>query len=212
MRWTLAIIAVGLAVGIGVMIRPSLASPSAISLAGNTQSREDQITLGATGEVNGPTYYFVPLGPPVSWASIDPADYPASTSFRLEVIIDLGQDTANCVRLFDLTSDAEISGSAMCASGANRLRLRSDPLTLPVGAHDYALQGYRQSGDAGSDVMFSRIIAEWSETSAGASQLYGDANCDGAVNSVDALLVLRWKAGLSVNQVQPCPTIGTLFP
>jgi Ca2+-binding RTX toxin-like protein len=37
----------------------------------------------------------------------------------------------------------------------------------------------------------------------------GDVNCDNAVNSVDALLVLRFGAGLGVNQNDPCPGIGT---
>ena len=36
----------------------------------------------------------------------------------------------------------------------------------------------------------------------------GDANCDGAVNSVDALGVLRHVAGLSVSQEAGCPEIG----
>jgi titin len=39
----------------------------------------------------------------------------------------------------------------------------------------------------------------------------GDVNCDNLVNSVDALLVLRFGAGLSVNQTQPCPVIGTVL-
>jgi hypothetical protein len=37
---------------------------------------------------------------------------------------------------------------------------------------------------------------------------WGDVNCDGTVNSVDALATLRWKAGLPVIQVTPCPAIG----
>jgi hypothetical protein len=130
-------------------------------------------------------------------------------------MIALGYDTSTCIRLFDLTANGDIPGSTMCATGApttETRRLRSDPLTMPAGEHEYLLQGFRQSGPDGSYVLFSRIIVGWSETLAGPSQLYGDVNCDAVVNAVDALLVLRWKAGLSVNQVQPCPTIGALFP
>jgi hypothetical protein len=36
----------------------------------------------------------------------------------------------------------------------------------------------------------------------------GNINCDGAVNSVDALGVLRRSAGLSVAQSEPCLDIG----
>jgi len=39
----------------------------------------------------------------------------------------------------------------------------------------------------------------------------GDVNCDNAVSSVDALLVLRFGAGLGVNQNDPCPDIGTVL-
>ncbi len=42
-----------------------------------------------------------------------------------------------------------------------------------------------------------------------AAALPGDVNCDGAVNAVDALTLLRHVAALSVNQVQPCTAIGT---
>ena len=39
----------------------------------------------------------------------------------------------------------------------------------------------------------------------------GDADCNNSVNSVDALLVLRFGAGLEVNQNEPCPDIGTVL-
>ena len=39
----------------------------------------------------------------------------------------------------------------------------------------------------------------------------GDVNCDSSVNSVDALLVLRFAAGLSVQQNEPCPDVGTVI-
>jgi hypothetical protein len=39
----------------------------------------------------------------------------------------------------------------------------------------------------------------------------GDSDCNSSVNSVDALLVLRFGAGLGVNQNEPCPDIGTVL-
>jgi hypothetical protein len=36
----------------------------------------------------------------------------------------------------------------------------------------------------------------------------GDVDCNNAANSVDALFVLRFNAGLAVNQNEPCPDIG----
>jgi hypothetical protein len=40
----------------------------------------------------------------------------------------------------------------------------------------------------------------------------GDVDCDGDVDPVDALKVMRWSAALSVIQTQPCPLIGTAVP
>jgi len=39
----------------------------------------------------------------------------------------------------------------------------------------------------------------------------GDADCNNSVNSVDALLVLRFGAGLGVNQNEACPEIGMVL-
>ena len=130
------------------------------------QQREDQIALGAGGAANDPTFNYVPL-PLTPWIAFDAGDYPSSSVFRLEVIIDLGADQTTCVRLFDLTTNSDIPGSTMCATGApnppDRRRLRSDPLTLPAGEHEYTLQGKSQVSIGGSSVQFSRIIVEWTE-------------------------------------------------
>ncbi len=40
----------------------------------------------------------------------------------------------------------------------------------------------------------------------------GDVDCSGQVNSIDALKLLRYVAGLDVTQNQPCPLIGTNLP
>jgi len=42
--------------------------------------------------------------------------------------------------------------------------------------------------------------------------VWGDIDCSGAVNSVDALKLLRWKAGLVVTQPLGCPVIGAPYP
>jgi DNA-binding beta-propeller fold protein YncE len=45
-----------------------------------------------------------------------------------------------------------------------------------------------------------------------ATPIQGDVDCNGDVNAVDALKLLRSNAGLSVTQTEPCPGIGTLTP
>ena len=45
-----------------------------------------------------------------------------------------------------------------------------------------------------------------------ATPIQGDVDCNGSVNSVDALKLLRNGAGLGVTQTEPCPGIGTLTP
>jgi hypothetical protein len=40
------------------------------------------------------------------------------------------------------------------------------------------------------------------------SALTGDVNCLHGVDVVDSLAILRWDAGLDVNQLAPCPVIG----
>ena len=133
------------------------------------QQREDQIVLGATGAANQTTFSYVG-GTRAPWIAFDAGDYPSSSVFRLEFIIDLGADQTTCVRLFDLTTDSAIPASTMCATGApspqsqiDRRRLRSDPLTLPAGEHEYTLQGQSEVSIGGSSVQFSRIIVEWTE-------------------------------------------------
>jgi hypothetical protein len=38
---------------------------------------------------------------------------------------------------------------------------------------------------------------------------FGDVDCSGAVNSVDALKVLRYASALGYGQTEPCEKIGT---
>ncbi len=41
---------------------------------------------------------------------------------------------------------------------------------------------------------------------------WGDVDCGGGINPVDALKVLRSDAGLSVNKAPGCPEIGSGLP
>jgi hypothetical protein len=43
------------------------------------------------------------------------------------------------------------------------------------------------------------------------SILQGDIDCDGLVNPVDALKDLRYDAGLSIDQNEPCPDVGSVL-
>ena len=47
-------------------------------------------------------------------------------------------------------------------------------------------------------------------TAAGVSQKWADLNCNGSVGPVDALLALRFDAGLSTSQSPGCPPIGAV--
>jgi hypothetical protein len=38
---------------------------------------------------------------------------------------------------------------------------------------------------------------------------FGNADCGGGINSVDSLKILRYGAGLTYTQTEPCPDIGT---
>ena len=38
---------------------------------------------------------------------------------------------------------------------------------------------------------------------------FGDVDCNGTVNSIDSLKVLRYGSGLDYSQTEPCEDIGT---
>jgi len=38
-----------------------------------------------------------------------------------------------------------------------------------------------------------------------------DVDCNGVINAVDSLKILRYAAGLPYNQIQPCPAIGQII-
>jgi hypothetical protein len=40
---------------------------------------------------------------------------------------------------------------------------------------------------------------------------FGDIDCGGSINSIDALKLLRHGAGLTVTQSEPCENVGTML-
>jgi len=57
--------------------------------------------------------------------------------------------------------------------------------------------------------LLALAVATTSLTSASDSPLFGDVDCNGAVNSVDSLHILRHVAGLIVHQQPGCPAIAS---
>jgi hypothetical protein len=41
---------------------------------------------------------------------------------------------------------------------------------------------------------------------------WGDADCSGGADPIDALKILRYDAGMDVNQAPGCPEMGDLVP
>lgn len=139
------------------------------------QHREDQITfllanLGVNS--NEPDFKSISEGRYV--VELDASDYPASTTFRLEVgfrhftSVPEAQ-LEGCVRLFD-TSGTAVAGSEICwlFDGQQTVteRLRSNAFTLPPNPREYEIQGIALIElplVSSFDVTVARIIVEWTE-------------------------------------------------
>ncbi len=61
-------------------------------------------------------------------------------------------------------------------------------------------------GESCPDIGTNIAVAEGDDVTV---RLFGDADCDGDVDAIDALKKLREVAGLSVSQTEPCPDIGS---
>jgi hypothetical protein len=145
----------------------------ALETAPPPQQREDQITLFA--EMVGSQALHCSGCSPQDWSffgsdteypiiALDASDYPATSSFRLDATFtDHAAFEEGCMRLFDLTETAAVSGSDVCFnSGAvpiDLLRLRSGPFQISDGEHEYALQSRGLSGRGKS----AFLIIEWTE-------------------------------------------------
>jgi hypothetical protein len=74
-------------------------------------------------------------------------------------------------------------------------------------------EGNPGDGTGGDDVNPNQIgvddVAATVTFAAGPGRLMGDVDCDNNVTAADALKILRYLAGLSVVQNEPCPDIGT---
>ena len=109
-------------------------------------------------------------------------------------------DTAT-VSAFDIGVNAEESGSGVLARLAGTIPEGADagsyPLTISDAAH-IDNQNQTRPPDVLNSATFN-IDASCN----------GDVDCDLAINSVDALKVLRRNAGLSVLQTEPCSDIGS---
>jgi subtilase family serine protease len=107
------------------------------------------------------------------------------------------------------------------ADGATQMpvSIGSTTVDVPAGGTSIAHVMWDTSGELADNIITvsidtGNLIAESDEgnnqTNATmfVSTASGDINCIGGVNSVDALAILRWKAGLDYNQLTPCPVPG----
>ena len=170
----LGIVALGLALVMGIVVGGMLGNPFGRSASASTatQAREDQITIfadgesrcGTGGDVWGP---LLPLATP-RLLVLDPRDYPPSPVFRFEALIEATSPGTHCVRLFDTTADAPVAGGEVCYRRTGlvneQLRLRSDPLTLTGEEHVYTVQGKAPDLSSSWPVAAARIIVEWTES------------------------------------------------
>lgn len=78
---------------------------------------------------------------------------------------------------------------------------------------DNASHGWVTSGDNypfGQGILSGGVVThDWPFHTYTAAEM-GDVDCNGDVNAVDALKILRQVAGLSVSQAEPCPDISQL--
>jgi len=136
------------------------------------QAREDQITLLATGEheiSSGPGLEYAPLNANVPLLlALNPADYPPSTTFRLELVFVVPSGTSNthCFRLFDTTGGTVPAETCYTrAAQLEHVRTRSAPFNIEPGERVYTLQAKSDMTTGGETwfVIAARIIAEWTE-------------------------------------------------
>ena len=104
--------------------------------------------------------------------ALDPADYAPSSLFRFEGIWVAVSPATTCIRLFDVTAGTAVAGSEVCHTipldtGTEDVRVRSGPISLLTGEHEYTVQGKCDSvicdSPADAAVFSSRIIVEWTE-------------------------------------------------
>jgi len=166
--FTLAVLLV-IATSIGVIVGVLLVRPSDTTLAVTTQQREDQIvfTDGGGASTEG-DFWSINMSGQADVLAFDPNDYPPGATVRFEVQVFHTSNWAlpqECVRIFDVTADAPVSGSELCLAGADPpgllrppVRMRSGPVVMAAGEHEYRLD---YKGELA--VRDTRIIVEWEE-------------------------------------------------
>jgi hypothetical protein len=170
----LAIAAVGLALVVGIVVGGMVGRPSEgkASASTATQAREDQITIFSQAFSNPPQLpggIYGPLsGDGMILLGLDPADYPSSSTFRLEGVWDsLGEGETSCLRLFDRTTGAPVVESEACHTDtANEyVRVRSLAFSLPAGEHEYTLEGkcVLPPWECLNPLYSARLIVDWTE-------------------------------------------------
>ena len=135
------------------------------------QQREDQITIFASGGNEGierETAVFLDLVPHgASRLALDPDEYPAMASFQLEGLWETQSMSTICIRLFDRTANTPVAGSEACLfspTGGLDARVRSAPMSLAIGEHEYVVQGKCEGPVCNNThIQGARIIVEWTE-------------------------------------------------
>jgi hypothetical protein len=175
----LAIAAVGLALVVGIVVGGMVGNPFDGKASASTaaQQREDQIAVVADGahgiDLVDADWALVPaaagdLG--TLMVALDPADYPANSTFRLETVSLVfgggGASVSGCVRLFDMTEGAPVSGTEVCHTvppdQLETALLRSEPVALASGEHVYTLQDkVTPEGGYFVSLASARVIVEW---------------------------------------------------
>ncbi len=142
------------------------------------QQREDQVVILAQGEVlNGPhikadATEYDSLDLAAILLALDPSEFLPSASFRFEAVWFAASGQISCFRLFDRTASAPMIGTEVCEAalegGGHEIRVRTAPISLSSGEHEYTIQGRCESLGAspcgiGSVITAARIIVEWTE-------------------------------------------------
>jgi hypothetical protein len=71
-----------------------------------------------------------------------------------------------------------------------------------------ALLALRFDADLPADTGDCPAMGEEVDVEGASAHPWGDIDCNGAVDAVDALKVLRYDAGLGVVPAEGCPTMG----
>ncbi len=170
-------IVLGLALAGGVSEGPASAEPKCPGPSANCtptpappQQREDQVVIFAQeGAIAGRPDFGPIEGSSSYMIGFDPADYPSSSTFRFEATwTDTSPFIETCVRLLERDTRTNIAESEVCHTAPleadfREVRIRSAPFTLPVGEHNYKIQGRCLPAPCNSTIGSARIIVEWTE-------------------------------------------------